>query len=82
MMKRIVAALALCLFAGFATATFVDVASAAEKKSTKAMDKNKATKRGVKGALAESKDKEGPSSLQIGVGVGSVFVAYAVVKWL
>ena len=82
MLKRIAAVLALCFFVGFGTVTFVDVASAQDKKPAKTIDKKKATKRGVKGALAEAEEKEGPSKIQMGVGFGSVIVAYAVVKWL
>jgi hypothetical protein len=42
-------------------------------------------RRGVSGSLAQpdpSKQGKGPSKLQVAVGVGSIFVMIAVVKWL
>lgn len=49
-------------------------------------DKNLAQRKGVAGSLQTSAkpegDKKGPSKLQMAVGVGSIFVMIAVVKWL
>lgn len=50
-------------------------------------DQNLAKRQGLKGALQTNakKDedgKDGPTKLQMAVGVGSIFVMIAVVKWL
>ena len=85
--KRIFALCALLLIFCLAMGTFVELADAQQTgKKTQGLDKKLATKRGISDSLASGKDDEdtgdGPSRLQIGVGLGSFVVAYIVVKWL
>lgn len=59
-------------------------AQAEDGKADKTHDKKQATKKGVSGALADGRDAEGegPSKLQMGIGIGSFIVMIIVVKWL
>ncbi|MDQ1258160.1 MAG: hypothetical protein QG656_2769 [Candidatus Hydrogenedentes bacterium] len=84
--KRWVAALALCALLCLTILTFVDQAWA-EKDGTSNLDKDMATKRGVSDSLASTEDKgdgkpTGASVPQMMIGIGSIFVMIAVVKWL
>lgn len=60
----------------------------ADSSSSKAIDKDLATKKGVSNSLAsgkKDKDKDGaagPSKVQMGVGIGSCVVAFVVMKYL
>jgi hypothetical protein len=74
-MKTVIVALILVFVAGVMVMTFTDKALAAGD----GMDRNM-EKKGLD-ALASKKFKTA-SWPQIWVGVGSLFVAYAVVKWL
>ena len=74
--------LVLCLVIGVAV-TPAEAAKPAKKDG----DKNLASRQGVGGALQtnateDEGDSKGPSKLQMAVGVGSIFVMIAVVKWL
>ncbi|MEK7794897.1 MAG: hypothetical protein AAB353_10220 [Candidatus Hydrogenedentota bacterium] len=82
---RWVAVLALCILACFLIGVMTDAVHAQDKKTTKGTDKKLANKKGVSNSLAKKKDDdgtEGPSKLKMGIGVGSIFVMIAVVKWL
>lgn len=71
---------AFALFVGLTADT-----AFAQEKVNKSADKNIAQKKGISGSLQTSKPEEeadGPSKLQMGIGVGSIFVMIAVVKWL
>lgn len=53
--------------------------------SAKAIDKDRASKKGVRNSLASGKDDDdslNPSKAQMAVGVGSFIVMIIVVKWL
>lgn len=85
--KRLLASLALIALLCFSVGIFVDLAYAQDSKGAKISDKRVAEKRGVASSLAQRKKGEeeiskGPSKLQMGIGVGSIFVMIAVVKWL
>jgi hypothetical protein len=72
---------ALCLCIGF----FVDTTHAQnDNKAAKTVDKSLATKQGVSDSLAKgSKDsKTGATAVQMAIGIGSIFVMLAVLKWL
>lgn len=63
----------------------VGTASAQDDTNTTSADKNIAQKRGVSGALQTTKpedESDGPTKLQMAIGVGSIFVMIAVLKWL
>jgi hypothetical protein len=84
--KRWLAALALCAMLFLTILSFVDQAWA-QNDSTSNLDKNMATKHGVSDSLASTEDKgdgkpTGASIPQMMIGVGSIFVMIAVVKWL
>ena len=86
--KRIWATLSLLLIACVAIMAVADVAHAQtganDSKGAKISDKKVATRTGVGGALADgpADTSDGPSAIQMGIGVGSIFVMIAVVKWL
>ena len=84
--KKLVALCGLLLIACLMITVFVGLADAADNAATKKSDKKISQKRGVAGALASSDDDEdkgeGPTKLQMGVGLGSIAVMYAVTKWL
>lgn len=78
----VVLSVALCLAFGFV----VDYAVAQDSEAAKNVDRELQSRRGVSGSLApvekKEKDGEGPTQLQMALGVGSVFVLIAVWKWL
>ncbi len=81
--KRIILAIGILMTLALFLGLTVDKAFAQGKPNAGA-DKNIAQKRGL-GALQTSKPEEeadGPSKLQMGIGVGSIFVMIAVMKWL
>ena len=60
--------------------------AAAQDRSTSDLDKGLSQKRGVSDSLASGKigpdESKGPNKLQVFLGVGSIFVMIAVVKWI
>ena len=80
--RRLWATVALCLLVCLVMAFFVEQAQAAE--TTKG-DKDLAKKRGISDSLANTKgkteDDRMPSKFQMGIGIGSIFVAFIVVKF-
>ena len=87
--KRVIAAMALVLALMMMVGVFVPAVDAQSKDKedfNRKNDKKLAQKEGVSGSLASSDDDEdtgeGPTKFQMGVGVASIFVMIAVVKWL
>jgi len=83
--KRILALLALCVLMTLVLGISSDTALAQDNAKSKNVDKSVATRKGVKGSLADGKkdeEAEGPSKTQMAIGVGSIFVMIAVMKWL
>ena len=84
--KRIASICAICVIIALSLTLFAAIADAQDSSGAKASDKKVAQKRGVSGALASSDDKDddgtGPSRLQMGVGLGSIFVMIGVMKYL
>ncbi len=84
--KPLLITFAVCVALCLMLTVFVEPADAQDSDSTKKIDKKSAQKRGVSQSLADGKDKkkdgDGPTKLQMGLGIGSVFVMIAVVKWL
>lgn len=85
--RRLLALLGICAILCLSVALFTGEASAQDSSSTKKMDQGKAQKRGVSGALEtrgddDEEDDGRPSKLQMGVGIGSFFVMFAVMKYL
>jgi hypothetical protein len=80
--KSIVAALTLCVITVLALTLFVGQVRAQD--DTASLDQELGQRRGISGSLAPVKKGEGggPTTLQMAVGVGSIFVMIAVVKWL
>lgn len=80
--KRWLSCIILCLLVGAMILVCVDHAYA--QKSTTNLDKGLSQKHGVGESLASASDKKGkkPSKLQMFVGIGSIGVMIAVVKWL
>lgn len=81
---RIVAFAALLCFV-LAVAVEIADAAAAEKPAVKTKgDASLAQKKGIAGSLGKKEldESKKPSPLQMGIGIGSVFVAFAVIKWL
>ena len=81
--KKWAACLVLLAMVGVMILLVAEQAQAA--KSTSGMDKELAGKRGVSDSLAspEKKDDDkSPSKLQMFLGVASIFVMIAVVKWV
>jgi hypothetical protein len=75
----------LCLIAFLAIGIDAPDAYAQDNNSIKANDKNSAEKFGVADSLASSDDEDdsdGPSKLQMGLGLGSCAVSYIVLKFL
>lgn len=70
--KPLLMTFALCVAVCLVLAVFVDLADAQGRSG---IDKKEAEKKG-------DKDSERPSKLQMGLGIGSIFVMIAVVKWL
>lgn len=87
MSKRIFAVLGICAMLCLPMFLFTTDAAAQtnDTDNAKKLDKTQAQKRGVSGSLGTrptEKDRTSPSKLQMGVGVGSVFVMLAVMRWL
>ena len=89
MTKRIFAVLGICAILCLPMFLFTTDAAAqsSDTDNSKNLDKTQAQKQGVSGALATrpgetEKDPTSPSRLQMGVGIGSVIVMFAVMKWL
>jgi len=88
--QRFLALCALCIVFCFAFGVLSDTAAYAQNDSdsTKAIDKDRATKKGVSNSLASGNPNEeegegaGPTKVQMGLGFGSLVVMYIVVKWL
>jgi hypothetical protein len=81
--RRLVRVAAFVALLCFVLALGVELADAAAAKPTKG-DQSLAQKQGVGGSLASKKtdDTKKATKLQMMIGVGSVFVAIAVIKWL
>ena len=83
--KHLIAGLVVAVLAAAMLAVVLEEAHAAGG-GTSNLDKGMAEKRGIAGSLASgSKDEDeetGPTKLQMALGVGSIFVMIAVVKWL
>ena len=81
--KRLAAICAICVIIALSLTLFAAIADAQDSSGAKTSDKKVAQRSGVSGALAEDKDDaDGPSKLQMGVGVGSIFVMIGVMKYL
>jgi hypothetical protein len=85
--QKVLAILGLCAMLILCIGIFADLAHAQDtKNAAKKVDKNLAKKQGVKGALAKGKKEEEKAKpatpVQMAIGVGSIFVMIAVVKWL
>lgn len=87
--RKLLALCALCVLFCFSFGLVSDVAFAQnDSKSTKNIDKDLATKKGVANSLASGKKKEegeddlNPNKAQMALGVGSFIVMIIVVKWL
>lgn len=80
--KKVMWALAMIVVLGIFLAVSVDEAFA--QKSNAAADKNIAQKKGIRGALQTSKpedEQDSATKLQMAIGVGSLFVMIAVMKY-
>ena len=86
--KRIAAICAICVIIALSLTLFAAIADAQDSSGAKSTDKSVGQKRGVGGALTtraddtKDDDTDGPSKLQMGVGVGSIFVMIGVMKYL
>ncbi|MCX5769240.1 MAG: hypothetical protein NTZ09_03035 [Candidatus Hydrogenedentes bacterium] len=86
--RRAVRIAALVVLLCFVLALAVEYADAAPAKAGKAVkakgDQSLAQKKGISGSLGTKKTDETKKAtkLQMMIGVGSVFVAFAVIKWL
>ena len=87
--QKVLAILGLCAMLILCIGVFVDMAQAQAKdtkNAAKKVDKDLAKRKGVSGSLAKGKkgeelpDKATPT--QMAIGVGSIFVMIAVLKWL
>lgn len=81
LLVAVAACLVLCLVMGVA------IPPAFAQDDDFSGDKNLASRQGIKGSLQtnakkDEGDSKGPTKLQMAVGVGSIFVMIAVVKWL
>lgn len=90
-LHKILAALALCLIASLAIGVMTPDTHAqlktGDSDASRSVDKDRATKRGVSGALADGSEEDlvegdGPTKLQMALGLGSIPVMIIVVKWL
>ena len=81
--RRLVRVVAFVALLCFVLALAVECADAAAAKPSKG-DQALAQKRGISGSLGTKKTDESKKAtkLQMMIGVGSVFVAIAVIKWL
>ncbi|PCJ65038.1 MAG: hypothetical protein COA73_03155 [Candidatus Hydrogenedentota bacterium] len=85
MNSKIIMAVVLCVMLCVAMGAMSTEAFAQDSNATKAVDKDLANKRGISASLASGADDEesdGPTKMQMGLGVGSIFVMIIVVKWL
>lgn len=85
--QKALAILGLCAMMILCIGIFADIAHAQDKaNAAKKVDKDLAKRQGVSGALAKGKkEEEKPdraTPTQMAIGVGSIFVMIAVVKWL
>ncbi len=85
-LKRLAAICAICVIIALSLTLFAAIAEAQDSKAAKSSDKTVAQKRGVSQSLASTDDDDddgiGPNKLQMGVGIGSCFVMYGVMKYL
>jgi len=82
---RVIAFVALLCFVLAVAVEYADAAAAKAAKAAKASgDQALAQKKGVMGSLGTKKTDESKKAtkLQMMIGIGSVFVAIAVIKWL
>ncbi len=84
--QKLLALGALCAILCLAVGLIAQPAHAQDSDAAKSFDKDTANKRGVSESLADgpaSEDVvEGPTTLQMAIGIGSVVVMIIVVKWL
>jgi hypothetical protein len=89
--RRWIAALTLCAIVCALFLLVVEQAQAARGGGTSDLDKELSSRHGLKGSLATSKskgkgteeeEKKGPTKFQMFLGVASIFVMIAVVKWV
>ena len=82
--KRFASICAICVIIVLSLTLFAAIADAQDSSGARSSDQKVGQKRGVSGALAEDKDDDGtgPSRLQMGVGIGSIFVMIGVMKYL
>jgi len=80
---RVAAFLVLLCFVLALAVEYADAAAAKPSKPAKG-DQALAQKRGIAGSLGTKKTDESKKAtkLQMMIGIGSVFVAFAVIKWL
>ncbi len=83
--KRVVMAVTLCMFLCFLLGSVVDQAHAqgkAGKAGSVGGDKDLASKKGLSVLGSVKRDVPSATGLQKVIGVGSIFVMIAVLKWL
>lgn len=87
--QKVLAILGLCAMLILCIGIFADIAQAQAKdtkNAAKKVDKDLASRKGVKGSLAKGKKGEDvpdtATPVEMAIGVGSIFVMIAVVKWL
>ncbi len=88
--QKVLAILGLCAMLILCIGVFADIAQAQAKdtkNAAKKVDKDLASRKGVSGSLAKGKkgEEDKPTKatpVQMGIGVGSIFVMIAVLKWL
>lgn len=85
--QKVVAILGLCAMLVLCFGIFANVAHAQDdaKNAAKKVDKDLAKRQGVSGALAKGNKEEKPeraTPAQMAIGIGSIFVMIAVLKWL
>lgn len=80
--KKVAALVTLSVVAALALTLFVGQARAQD--DTASLDQELGQRRGISGSLAPVKkgEGEGPTTVQMVIGIGSIFVMIAVVKWL
>lgn len=84
---KLLAIMGLCVMSCLCVAMFTPVTFAQDSKEIKKNDKNSATKFGVEDSLASGDDDDEdpsgkPTKFQMGLGLGSIPVAYIVMKYL
>ncbi len=82
--RKLVRYVAFAALMCFVLALAVEYAEAAAAKAPTKGDAALAQKKGISGSLGNKKTDESKKAtpLQMGIGIGSVFVAIAVIKWL